>query len=162
MRLRFVSQESALAGIAISGALDVVATAASTGSVSAAVDNAIDKAADRAVKMPGNIRLYNQSMSRIANSGIVAPIVMLDQDAVGAETSDIMQMVFSLFSGYYLQAVNLIAPIENVMLKERLDMLNPNIALNSFHDGQVPLVISGFFSSSPQTCARKLMATMSL
>lgn len=61
----------------------------------------------------------------------VEPIVLMDDRVVGLPfTSDIMQSLASIFSGYYLQAVALSVNVGRVDVIELLDKVNPNRSLD--------------------------------
>jgi hypothetical protein len=70
------------------------------------------------------------SLIDIAQVARVEPIAMVDADCMNLEyLPDVMQTMHSLFSGYYLQAVNLLGTIGSVSVASRLSPLNPNRGL---------------------------------
>jgi hypothetical protein len=71
--------------------------------------------------------LQGKSLIDVAQVARVEPIVMVDADCMNIEgISDIMQVLHSMFAGYYLQAVNMVNTIGGVSVAERLAPLNPN------------------------------------
>ena len=69
----------------------------------------------------------NKTLVDISQSARVEPIVLLDADCVNEEiTPDLMQNLFSLFTGYYLQAVSMVTTIGGTTVASKLDPLNPN------------------------------------
>jgi hypothetical protein len=72
----------------------------------------------------------NGSLIDIAQVARVEPIVMVDADCMNLDyLPDVMQTMHTLFSGYYLQAVNLLGTIGSVSVASRLGPLNPNRGL---------------------------------
>lgn len=57
----------------------------------------------------------------------VEPLAVISQDCVSLEyTSDVLQSMLSIFSGYYLQAISILTKINNVEVIKILDKLNPD------------------------------------
>lgn len=74
-----------------------------------------------------NIAKGNTSLTDVTKVARVEPMVIIGQDCVNLEySSDIMQAILSLFSGYYLQAIALTSNISGVKVGKILDRLNPN------------------------------------
>lgn len=74
-----------------------------------------------------------RSLVQIANTGRVEPLTLVDADVVNLDyISDVMQAVQSLFSGYYLQAINLINEVGNVTVMDRLAAFNPTGQASNF------------------------------
>lgn len=70
--------------------------------------------------------LANRSLVDVASVARVEPIVMVDADLLNVEAlSDLMQASHSMFSGYYLQAVNMVNTVGDVSVAERLAPFNP-------------------------------------
>lgn len=73
-------------------------------------------------KLSGNV-----SLTELTKSTRVEPIVIVSQDCMNVEfLPNVMQSCQSLFIGYYLQAVALIANVKGVSAARVLDKLNPN------------------------------------
>lgn len=71
--------------------------------------------------------LKNKSLIEVASAGRVEPIVMIDADCMNVSAlNDIMQTLHSMFSGYYLQAVNMVNTVGAVSVAERLAPFNPS------------------------------------
>lgn len=69
----------------------------------------------------------NSSLTDITKSTRVEPLVIVSQDCMNLEyLPEVMQSSQSLFAGYYLQAVSLIANVKGVQAAKILDKLNPN------------------------------------
>ena len=57
----------------------------------------------------------------------VEPLTILSRDCLTLDyLPDVQQSVLSIFTGYYLQAVNIISAVKNVEVVRTLDKLNPN------------------------------------
>jgi hypothetical protein len=71
--------------------------------------------------------LKDRSLIDVASVARVEPICLVDADCMNVEaTPDIMQVMHSMFSGYYLQAVNMVNTIGAVTVAERLAPFNPH------------------------------------
>ena len=71
--------------------------------------------------------LQNKSLIDVASVARVEPILMVDADCMNIEVlPDIMQAMHSMFSGYYLQAVNMVNTIGSVSVAKHLAPFNPN------------------------------------
>lgn len=87
---------------------------------------------DTALKAVGHIRDAwrtgrGGSLIEFTRPTRVEPIVLIDADAIHLEAlPEVQQSLLSLFSGYYLQAVALMAQIGNIQVLKHLDRLNPN------------------------------------
>lgn len=78
--------------------------------------------------------MANKSLVDVASVARVEPIVMVDADCVHIEAiGDVMQTVQSMFAGYYLQAINMMATVGGVSVASKLAPLNPNRALGFEH-----------------------------
>ena len=74
--------------------------------------------------------LKNSSLIDVAQVARVEPIAMIDADVMNVEyIGDVMQTLHTMFSGYYLQAINLISTIGSVSVASKLSPLNPNRGL---------------------------------
>lgn len=98
--------------------------------------------------------MKGRSLVQIANVGRVEPVTMVDADVVNLEyISDVMQAVQSLFSGYYLQAVNMINEVGNVAVVDRLAAFNPNtnssFSMESLNSGTFHHKLPSLESVSP-------------
>lgn len=82
---------------------------------------------DMAGKMADTLRsAKSDSLIEYTKPARVEPIVLMDQKVAGLPyTSDVMQSLTSLFSGYYLQAVALTVNVGRVDVIKLLDKLNP-------------------------------------
>lgn len=113
----------------------------------AAVQGAIELVAKTSQAVAGTKKTVGsitngRSLVQIANTGRVEPLTLVDADVVNLEyISDVMQAVQSLFSGYYLQAINLINEVGNVTVMDRLAAFNPTgqmsrgFSMESLKDG---------------------------
>ena len=71
--------------------------------------------------------LKNGSLIDIARVARVEPILVVDADVMNVDfLSDVINSMHTQFSGYYLQAVNLLGTIGGVSVAEKLAPLNPN------------------------------------
>ena len=103
----------------------------------AAVEGAINLASQVIEKVKNNksasatvATMKGETLVSVSNVGRVEPLVMLDNDCTNQPyISDVMQSVQSIFSGYYLQAVNMVNTIADVSVKERLAPFNPGQGL---------------------------------
>ena len=85
--------------------------------------------AGTAVKTAGTL-MSGKSLVDVASVARVEPITMVDADCINLpEINDIMQTMHSMFSGYYLQAVNMMGTIGGVSVASKLAPLNPNRSL---------------------------------
>lgn len=76
--------------------------------------------------------IQNKSLIDIASPARVEPIVMVDADCLNVESlGDVMQVLHSMFAGYYLQAVNMVNTVGGVSVAERLAPLNPTAGASS-------------------------------
>ncbi len=94
-----------------------------------AISGAIELASRVASSMASgnNSLMPNASLIDVSSVARVEPITMLDADCVNIpEISDITKSVETLFSGYYLQAVNIMNTIGDVSVASKLGPLNPN------------------------------------
>ena len=94
-----------------------------------AISGAIELASRVASSMASgsNSLMPNSSLIDVASVARVEPITMLDADCVNIpEISDITRAMETLFSGYYLQAVNIVSTIGDVSVASKLGPLNPN------------------------------------
>lgn len=72
----------------------------------------------------------NSSLIDITRVARVEPILVVDADVMNVSyLSDVCNAMHTLFSGYYLQAVNLLGTISGVSLAQKLAPLNPNRTL---------------------------------
>lgn len=79
--------------------------------------------------------LQGRSLIDVASVARVEPIVMVDADCLNVEAlSDLMQSLHSMFSGYYLQAVNMVNVVNGVTVAERLAPFNPNAGHGAFEE----------------------------
>lgn len=110
---------------AVSGAIDLTARAIQT----TLKDNA--SAAGRGGLELIKSQLKGQSLVSVAKQGRVEPLVMVDADCTNLEyIGDVMQTVQSLFAGYYLQALNLLANnVAGATAAEVLAPFNPKNGL---------------------------------
>lgn len=75
-----------------------------------------------------NVKNYynNKSLADISKLTRVEPLTIVSKDLISFEPmSDVQQAVLSMFSAHYLQAMNIIAGIQNVEVVKALDKLNP-------------------------------------
>ena len=94
-----------------------------------AISGAIELASRVASSMASgnNSLMPNSSLIDIASVARVEPITMVDADVINIpEISNITQTLETLFSGYYLQAVNIMSTIGDVSVASKLGPLNPN------------------------------------
>jgi hypothetical protein len=84
--------------------------------------NTIRSLVKRNQQLSGNVSLTD--LTKVAR---VEPITIVSQDCVNLEyMPDILQSCQSLFAGYYLQSVSLIANVKGVKVAKILDRLNPS------------------------------------
>ncbi len=71
--------------------------------------------------------LQNRSLIDVSAPARVEPIAMIDADCINLEQlPDLMQSLHSMFSGYYLQAVNMFNTVDGVTVGQMLSRFNPN------------------------------------
>ena len=100
-----------------------------------AISGAIELASRVASSMASGTN--SSSLIDVASVARVEPITMLDADCVNIpEIADITRTMESLFSGYYLQAVNIMSTIGDVSVVSKLGPLNPNrkLGLEALHE----------------------------
>lgn len=69
----------------------------------------------------------DQSLSQFTKLTQVEPIAVVSKDLTNNENMpDVMQTILSIFTGYYMQAVNIIAAVDSVKIIKTLDRLNPD------------------------------------
>jgi hypothetical protein len=69
----------------------------------------------------------NSSLIDVSQVARVEPIVMIDASCMNWENlTDVTQSLQAIFSGYYLQAVNMLATVGGVSVASKLAPLNPN------------------------------------
>lgn len=113
--MRNVAQEFLPEAAAVNGAIQLTARVASR------MRDAAKDAQSSPLYAAGN------SLTDVANVARVEPITMIDSDVSNLEyVSDITQTLHSMFTGYYLQAVNMAGTIGGVTVAERLAPFNPN------------------------------------
>lgn len=81
------------------------------------------------VKGVSHARSYykDRSLTDIAQVTRVEPITVITKDLMSVEyLPDVLNTVVNVFAGYYLQAVSLLANIDNVKVLRVLDRLNPD------------------------------------
>ncbi len=81
------------------------------------------------VKDVNNVRSYykDRALTDIAQVTRVEPITVITKDLMSVEyLPDVLNTVVNVFAGYYLQAVSLLANIDNVKVLRVLDRLNPD------------------------------------
>ena len=81
------------------------------------------------VKGVSHARSYykDRSLTDIAQVTRVEPITVITKDLMSVEyLPDVLNTVVNVFAGYYLQAVSLLANIDNVKVLRVLDKLNPD------------------------------------
>lgn len=110
-----------------------------------AIAGALVTAAGLAAKLPALLsKVESKSLVEFTRATRVEPIVLVDESlAYQPYTPDVMQMLCSMFSGYYLQAVALSVNVGKVETLKLLDSLNPSrsggafstIALESYEHG---------------------------
>lgn len=67
------------------------------------------------------------SLAEAAKAARVEPICLIDSSVQFVpELKDIVDTLLSCFSGYYLQAVNMMTTVDGVTVAKKLDPLNPN------------------------------------
>lgn len=105
-------------------------TAAASGALSIAAQTfgALEVATKK--YQSGNKYLNNISLIDVTQVARVEPIVLIDSDCMNLEyVNDVMETMHTLFSGYYLQAINLLGNVGGVSVAKRLAPLNPNRGL---------------------------------
>jgi hypothetical protein len=99
---------------------DLVINAAAAGA--AVGRDAIAMLIDRA-----QVANSSDSLVSFTQAARVEPLVLVDTDALFIEElHDVLQSLNSIFSGYYLQAIQLDSAIGNVKVMETLNKFNPN------------------------------------
>lgn len=74
--------------------------------------------------------LQGQSLVSVSKAGQFMPVTMVDVECTNLPyISDVVQSVQSIFTGYLLQAINYVATVGNVSVKERLAPFNPSVGL---------------------------------
>lgn len=69
----------------------------------------------------------NKSLIDVSSAARVEPLLLIDADVINLEyLPDVVQTMQSLFSGYYLQAIEILSSIDHVSLAQKLGPLNPN------------------------------------
>lgn len=117
-------------GAAVSGAL----------SVAAQTFGALEVATKKYQK--GNKYLNNVSLIDVTQVARVEPIALIDVDCMNLEyVNDVVETMHTLFSGYYLQAINLLGNVGGVSVAKRLAPLNPNrgIGFESYDDWRLDM-----------------------
>ena len=72
------------------------------------------------------LRTHGSSLVDITQSARVEPLCIVDARLVNQEfMSDVMQTALSLFTAYYMQAVEIITNINDISVAQRLQSLNP-------------------------------------
>ena len=72
-------------------------------------------------------RLKQGSLTSLTSVARVEPITIVDSDCLHLDyLPDVLQSLQSIFSGYYMQAVSLIADVGNIQVAKVLDKLNPS------------------------------------
>ena len=124
----------------VSGAIEMAARAGQ-----AVADGAVDAGYGMKNMLKG------QNLVSIANTGRVEPITMIDSDVVNLDyISDVMQSVHAIFSGYYMQAINLTNQVGNVSVIERLKPFNPNTGLLSYAKAKASIALGLFQKKQTQ------------
>lgn len=107
----------------------ITATASIAGAMQLASQVGQSLNAGRKQVQRGQAYFKNSSLIDVAKVARVEPIALVDADCMNLEyLSDLMQSMHSIFSGYYLQAVNLMGTIGGVSVASKLGPLNPNRA----------------------------------
>ena len=71
--------------------------------------------------------IKNGSLTDITRAARVEPLTLVDADCMNVEfLPEVMQSLQSIFSGYYLQAINMIGNVGGVSVAKKLAPLNPN------------------------------------
>lgn len=113
-----------------------------------AITGAIVTAAGLAAKIPALLsKVKTTNLVEFTRATRVEPIVLVDDGlAYQPYTPDVMQMLCSMFSGYYLQAVALSVNVGKVETLKLLETLNPNrggalaaLAMESY-EHQLPMI----------------------
>jgi hypothetical protein len=81
--------------------------------------------------------MRGKSLVSVSNVGRVEPLVLVDADVVNVDyITDVMHSVHAIFSGYYLQAINMVNQVNSVSVHERLAPLNPTHGFESYREGR--------------------------
>lgn len=100
------------------------AGALATGSLLTTLTNLADKGFS-AMELSRNFK--QGSLTSFTAAARVEPITVVDASCLHLEyLPEVLQSLQSIFTGYYLQAVSLIADVGNVKVIKMLDKLNPN------------------------------------
>lgn len=95
----------------------------------AAFNSAISALTSAAPNSVGFVRdaVNTDSLVSFTQGGRVEPIVAVDQECLAYEiTSDVLQSLQAIYTGYYLQAISYTATIDGVSVLNVLDRFNPN------------------------------------
>jgi hypothetical protein len=104
------------------------AGALATGSLLTTLTNLADKGFS-AMELSRNFK--QGSLTSFTAAARVEPITVVDASCLHLEyLPEVLQSLQSIFTGYYLQAVSLIADVGNVKVIKMLDKLNPNRQLD--------------------------------
>lgn len=69
----------------------------------------------------------SSSLIDVSQAARVEPLLLVDADAMNLEyVSDVAQTLHSMFTGYYLQAVEMVSTIGSVRVADKLQPLNPD------------------------------------
>jgi hypothetical protein len=93
------------------------------------VANQVQKGLKGGIDQYKEYRSYfkNGSLIDIAQVARVEPLLIVDADVINLEyLPEVSQSLQSMFSGYYLQAINLLGTIGGISVAKRLAPLNPN------------------------------------
>ena len=98
--------------------MDIATTAAGAITLASQVQDTLSKA---------DSYLGSKSLIDITSAARVEPLLLVDADVVNLEyIGDVAQTMQALFTGYYLQAIDIIASIGSVNVGKKLGPLNPN------------------------------------
>jgi hypothetical protein len=89
------------------------------------VGNTLANKVDTAVQ---SSKLFqNQSLINVTQVARVEPIAVLDTDCINVDfIGDVVQTMQTLFTGYYLQAINLLTTVNGVSAASKIANLNPD------------------------------------
>ena len=93
------------------------------------IKTALQSAVEIYSKVTENFSNYytTKSLSEATRLTRVEPLTILSKDCLNLEyTPDIMQTLLSMFSGYYLQTVNMLTKVNDIEVVKMLDRLNPD------------------------------------
>lgn len=90
--------------------------------------NTISKISEMMNTAEGAQRALRQgSLTDIVSVARVEPLTIVDSECIHLEyITDVLQSTQSIFAGYYMQAVSLVAEVGNINVIRTLDSLNPN------------------------------------